>query len=351
MNPSELKFRADPIPGVLSISSNIPVIPSYPLIRQLAPIEQDNFSTQCELNINYIVTKEAASKSAIHGKTFAKVDNHGVRLETPVGNFGRLSQFLQWENKNPTLKVNKTFHRLAKVTIGNVHSVGWLMRDLTNITLLTNGYALLHAAAIKHKERVVVIFGLSNTGKTKTVFSLVKDHNTQFYGDDLVLSDGSSIYACPNTGANVDPDAGPGLGYKIEQYLRRGLPFFENFAGTLSYSISDALGVENIAAPSPVTDIIIMRNSNTERLETIEKHRAADLLLASNRTEFTFGSNALLSAAEYFETGVETTTAITNEGTILQQLAENASCHFAEGDYNYLGDIVKDILQIPRQVA
>lgn len=347
MNSSELKFRADPIPGVLSISSNIPVIPSYPLIRKLAPIQHDNASQQCELNINYIVSKEAVSEAKIHGKTFAKVNENGVRLETPVGNFGRLSQFLQWENKNPVLKVNKTFHRLAKVTIGNVHSVGWLMRDLTNITLLTNGYALLHAAAIKHKERVVVIFGLSNTGKTKTIFSLIKDHDTQFYGDDLVLCDGRTIYACPHTGANVDPNAGPGLGYKIEQYLRRGLPFFENFAGTLSYSISDALGANNAASPAPVTDIIIMRSSNSKRLEIIEKKRAADLLLASNRTEFTFGSNALLSAAEYFETGVETTAAIINEGKILQQLSDNARCHFAEGDYNYLGDIVKNILQIP----
>lgn len=316
-------------------------------MRKLSPIERVNNGQVCRLNLNYLVSKQACSASAIYGKTFAGVDQNGVRLETPIGKFGRLSQLLHWQDTNPSLIVNNTFHRLAKVTIGNVHSVGWLMRDLTNITLLSNGYALLHAAAVKYMDRVVVIFGLSNTGKTKTVFSLVKNSAAQYYGDDLVLTDGKHIYACPHTGANLDPDAGPGLGYKLEQYFRRGLPFFENFAGTLSYSISDALGIENMAPAVAATDLIIMRNSNKQNLGSITKSRAKELLVASNRTEFTFGSCPLLSAAEYFETGLKTGMAIERESRILEQLSEQTNCHFAEGDYNYLGSVVKEILQIP----
>lgn len=344
MERDEFGFRGEPVPGVFSIASNVPVIPSYPLIRRLPPSTGSDAVGTCPVHLNYRVSDRARSSGQVRGKTFESVNDNGVRLETPIGRFGRLSLLLEWDSEQPTLTVNKAFHRLAKVTIGNVHSVGWLVRDLSNVVLLEKGYALLHAAALRYGEKVVVIFGLSNTGKTTTVFSLVKEHGARFYGDDLLVTDGSKLYACPGTGANIDPDAGPGPGYRIEQILRRGLPFFENFAGTLSYSIADALGPENVATPAAVTDVLIMRRSDVSSIETIAPDRAAELLLASNRTEFTFGSSPLLFAAEYFETGLNAGKAIEREGALLRALSAQAQCHFAEGDVASLGKFVRDIL-------
>tara|TARA_R100001143_G_scaffold63543_1_gene71577 strand:+ start:309 stop:1412 length:1104 start_codon:yes stop_codon:yes gene_type:complete len=347
MTAEKPEYYAQPVPGVLSVSANVRVIPSYPLVRQLNPMDKTGEPVPCPVKLNYIVSPQARSAGKIHGKSFEAVSNTALRLETPVGPFSRLSLLLDWNAANPVLTVNKAFHRLAKVTIGNVHSVGWLVRDLSNLALLANNYALLHTAAFKHKNKVILIFGLSNTGKTTTVFSQVKDHGAEFYGDDLVVTDGSKLYACPFTGANINPQDGPGLKYKIEQTLRRGLPFFENFAGTLSYSISDALGADNIAAPAAVTDIIIMRKAEQAKSEVIEAEHAAQLMLASNRTEFTFASSPLFSAAEYFETGLNTDAVMKNESVLLQQLAEQAVCHYACGDVHDLGNLVREILAHP----
>ena len=133
----------------------------------------------------------------------------------------------------------------------------------------------------------------------------------------------------------------------MEQTLRRGLPFFENFAGTLSYSISDALGAGNIAEPAPVTDIIIMRKADAPKTEVIDSQRATQLMLASNRAEFTFSSSPLFSAAEYFETGLRTESVIANESKLLSNLADQSICHYACGNVNYLGQLVREILALP----
>jgi len=294
-----------------------------------------------------VVSKSACSNSPLNGKSFEILEDKSVRLETPISKVGRLSILLKWQQKDPTVIVNPTYHRLARVTIGNVHSVGWLARDLTNILLLANNYALLHAAALKYKDRVIVLFGLSNTGKTKTVFTLVKEHGAKFYGDDLVLTDGEKLYPCPQTGANIDPSEGPGVGYKIEQTLRRGLPFFENVAGTLSYSISQALGASNVAEVAPVTDVVIMRKAESGFREEIDIKRATDLMIASNRTEFTYSSSAICSAAEYFESGINVTAALAAENNVMKKLANQARCHYAAGDFSFLQNVTRDILDIP----
>jgi hypothetical protein len=347
MPVDESRYYATPVPGVISLCSNVKVIPSYPLIRQLSSVSDSPQTRDCKVNLSYIVSGEAESLGKIYGKSFALVNASSLRLETPVGPFSRLSLLLDWHPSQPTITVNKTFHRLAKVTIGNVHSVGWLMRDFTNLALLANNYALLHTAALKFENKVVLIFGLSNTGKTTTIFSLVKERGAQFYGDDLVVTDGSKLYACPHTGANINSKDGPGIKYRLEQTLRRGLPFFENIAGTLSYSISDALGAENVAEPEAVTDIIIMRRAADPDTEVIDSQRAARLMLASNRTEFTFASSPLFSAAEYFETGLNTNNVIANEEKLFKQLANQTTCHYAQGDVRYLGEVVRKILSLP----
>ena len=101
-----------------------------------------------------------------------------------------------------------------------------------------------------------------------------------------------------------------------------------------------------MAAPAKFADVIIMRRSDSPGMETIEAERAAELLLASNRTEFTFGSSPLLFAAEYFETGLNTGRAIAREGELLRTLATQARCHFAQGRVDYLGTIVREMLDI-----
>jgi hypothetical protein len=344
MHPDRLQHLGVAIPGVFSVASNVSEIPCYPLIKKLLrTVDSDPRHQECPLGIDYVVSDRANSGSQLKGKTFERVDSNTTRLEIPLGGIGRLSMLLEWDSQRPRLTVNPTFHRLARVTLGNVHSAGWLVRDITNLVLLRNNYVLLHAAAIQHHDRVLVIFGLSNTGKTTSVFSMVRNSGARFFGDDLVLTDGINIHSCPHTGANVEPDRSTGSFYRIQQTMRRYVPFFENLAGTIPLSISTALGEKNVAAKAPVTDVIIMRRASSNYTNSLDALHAAKLMVASNRAEFTYPSVQLLNAGEFFETGVDVSDAVLTEARVLEQLASTARCVYAHGSLDYLVSSVKSI--------
>lgn len=74
--------------------------------------------------------------------------------------------------------------------------VGWLVRAYFGGALLTDGWLLLHAAAISFDGRVVLLGGAPGAGKSSLAHVLCQELGAAFLGDDLV-------FVAPTVGGGV----------------------------------------------------------------------------------------------------------------------------------------------------
>ena len=326
-------YGSSPIPNLLAVVSNIRKAPNYPLVSKFQPISDVTKDIEeSRISIGYFVSRDASSTRRLLGKQYSRVSDTATRIETPIGHWGRLSVVFDYQADCPTITVNPTYHRVARITIGNVHSVGWLLRDLTNICLLLNNICLLHAAALQHDDRATILIGLSNTGKTTTVLELSKRHAVNFYGDDLIAVEGDTLYSCPLTMANVEPRMFGTKSQQVSHWARRNIPFYENFGPIQApVSITDFLGSSKVASPAKVTEILFLKHGRKKEVVDLTSSEAGRLLLASNRTEFTYPSSPVFCSADYLQSMQLTDRAEANERWALSNLAESCSCKLVTG--------------------
>ncbi|MCC5860116.1 MAG: hypothetical protein JJT90_18330 [Ectothiorhodospiraceae bacterium] len=332
-------------PGILAIFSNRPHVPNFPLVRKLPRIT-DTEAKELDLPVQvaYHVGGTTPSEYGPGMKTFRKTEKSLIQ-ETPVGRFARLSVELTCNPHRSTIAVNRFYHAAARITVGNVHSCGWLLRDLCNIQLLHHGYALLYAAAIRRGQRAILIIGLSNTGKTTTVVDLVKSGNTSFYGDDLVITNGRQLFSCPFAVANMSPKKGMGLQYRATQWAKKTIPFFENFGASIPYSIGDYLGMKNQAEPTEISEILFLEKSEKSEQIDLSEDAATSLLISSNRTEFTYATSPVFCAAEHMGVGFEVTTLVSREAELLRDIVKRCRCSLIRGrreEFNAAADRALD---------
>ena len=326
------KFGAIIVPGILTVHSTHQKIPNFPLTQAFISHNQLPLAAlEAPIQISYIVGKIRGTAPSLSGKSFRLSPDGLLLQETPLSRMGRFSVALDYRVATSSLFVNTLYHYLGRITIGNLHSVGWLLRDLSNFQLLHNGFCLLHAAGLRHEREVTLLIGLSNTGKTTTVIDLVKSFNAYYYGDDLVVTDGENLYPCPYTAANLNPRNDVSLRYRTIQWARRNIPLFENFGPKIPVTISDYLGDGNCAVPARITNVLFLRRSTQHRERELQKREAARLLLASNRTEFTYAASPIFNAAEYLGLDCPVTTLVDREAEICAKVVENAYCRLIEG--------------------
>lgn len=97
-------------------------------------------------------------------------------------------------------KIGKNYCRLVKNRTMNLHGIYYLLSDIANIVLLTQGYLTLYASAVDDKSSCgTVLFAPPNTGKTVTATMLCKNFGYSLVGEDVVITDGNRIYGCPWT--------------------------------------------------------------------------------------------------------------------------------------------------------
>lgn len=341
---NDLVFRKVVVPGVLSVEANTARIPGYALsVSRLQQADADRCEEDSILVVRYRVS--AGPYKGIHSKGKAYVRQEiGSEIRMPVRGFGTLTCAVRPDGRSPSIEVNRFYHRAARLTIGNIHSPGWLLRDLTNIHLINNGYCLLHAAALNCGPRTVVALGLSNTGKTTTALDLTLRGPCKLYGDDLVVVDGSRVYACPEAGTNVSPRHMPTFRKRVAHWACRTIPFFENYGPNASLPIRSFVGESNMADPTPVTTLLALRPAQTNRTRSIGDSETLDLLLASNRAEFTFMNSALFSANDYIHGSRHVDNAICSERAILGKLASTTETLLVEGTIDYFRYVITEAL-------
>lgn len=340
------EFDADPIPGVLTLRSNRSKIPNFPLIcTRIDELPSKRiYGRSPEISLVYRVRKPEHDNKIPDGKLYRRHSENTVSIEVPISRFAKIECSYTSQADSAVLEVNPTYHLLGRMTLGNVHSVGWLLRDLLNIRLLLNKYALLHAAALQSRDACVVAVGLSNTGKTTTSFDLTLNSPCKLFGDDLVATDGANIFACPYTATNVSPSQLAGVGSRSSQWLFRNIPFYGNYGPTRRVPVISHIGDSKMADPTRATHVVFLRRSSVCATSRLQQSAAHSLLTASNRTEFTFMNSPLFSAFDYLNDTTQLPDAIRNEEEIFDSLLESTDCLLVEGDIPYFKGLISELV-------
>ena len=92
-------------------------------------------------------------------------------------------------------EIGENYYRFIQNRVMNLHSMYYLLSDLANIVLLSNGLLTMYASAFQNTltGRSVVCFGAPNTGKTFTAVKLCETEEYRLIGEDIVISDGQNI--------------------------------------------------------------------------------------------------------------------------------------------------------------
>ena len=331
------------IPGVLSIHSSFKKLTGFPLCTKLE--ERHNCSLGHPLApIRIVVTQQDKTTTPTPSGKEYKAGRVSTHIRTPFGRLFSLdAEFIREEGAPFTISVNAAYKRLAKLTVGNVPSLGWLARDLANIALLQNGYALLHAAAFSFEGRTILIVGLSNTGKTTTALKFAKNFGASLYGDDLVATDGRQLFACPHTALNIPPSSTPGFFAKATQIASKTIPFYENFGAEKRITIEQFIGQKSIGAPSECTNIIFLKRSDCRKTTAVGQETAINLLTSSNRVEFTHYDNPLINAHDYLHDQTNIRNAIETELALITQLTSQSRKTLIEGQPEHFESEIRKI--------
>ena len=112
-----------------------------------------------------------------------------------------IGYLIQIKEDGVIAQIGSNYYRFVKNRMMNLHGIYYLLSDLANILLLRNGYLSLYASAVYYDpmRKCAVNFAPPNTGKTFTASKLCQRQDYHLVGEDIVISDGRNIYACPWT--------------------------------------------------------------------------------------------------------------------------------------------------------
>jgi hypothetical protein len=165
-----------------------------------------------------------------------------------------------------------------------------VLSDILVVTLLKAGFVSLHCAALKKGHLGILIWARANTGKTTTAWRLVSEIGCQFLGDDIAISDGNKVYACPYTATGVPP----AIRQLDEPFSERLKSLFFLNAGVRERLV-DHLDTTSLATHMTPTHFFLLTRGDDRATTPIAKKDARDLLLRLNRLEFRYHfSNSIL---------------------------------------------------------
>lgn len=112
--------------------------------------------------------------------------------------FFNIGYNIKIENNVVFAEFGENYYKLIKNRIMNLHSAYYLLSDIANMVLLSNGYITMYASAVHNASinRTVLCFGAPNTGKTYTAVTLVKSKDYKMIGEDVVITDGDNLFSC-----------------------------------------------------------------------------------------------------------------------------------------------------------
>lgn len=319
------------VDGILGIKTNTGKFGwSY---GDLAPKTNEEEYNKCKIKINLEIrkTKDVFDKAIDknnydkYNYFFAKKDERKIYYDRGFIFNSKLRYSIDVkDNCNIDVIVNKNYFRYVKYRFMNIHSIGYILTDLISGLLLINGYCTIHCSAVQIRDKTIVIFAPTNTGKTLTAMKLCELAGAKFIAEDIALTDGESIYAAPWTSTFSYHNKGRHTKYnKLMDALQNKIIIFQLMSLRERKSICEYLGLENIIAKSKITDLIVLGKGDNQVFE--HKDGIFESIINLNKYEFNYHKSPSLLVLDYFNSDLSIEKMFNTEKAILRKLFNKTS--------------------------
>lgn len=190
--------------GILGVRTNIKNFKW--IYGSIAPETSKQEFEQCV--VKFVVKEKPEKKLDEIGEETLKYqtfywDEKKERLHYRRKLFGKILIGYDIEFLEDVINVNvgKTYKKLIRQRVMNLHGIHYLLADIANISLIKKGYFTLYASAIYSSLNMkgLVCFAPPNTGKTITATKLCTSPENLLIGEDIVITDGVTLFGCPWT--------------------------------------------------------------------------------------------------------------------------------------------------------
>jgi hypothetical protein len=225
----------------------------------------------------------------------------------------------------PTLTVNRTYHRYISHRFMNLHSVGYVMTDLAALLLLRRGLAPLHCSAFRHGDATVVVFAPPNCGKTLTTMTACLKDGAGFIAEDLAISDGRTIFAVPWTSTfRYYPQLnGNGHG-STQRRVIDAIPVLELLPLSRSRRVDTFIDGARIVHAAPITHVVVLERGASTRVSKVAPSELYRKVVNLNRYEFKYERAPMVLAHEFLNPALDVDAACQQERKVLHEMVAGA---------------------------
>ena len=237
------------------------------------------------------------------------------------------------KTEQPEIIVNKNYLRFVIGRFINLHSIGYQLTDLTCVLLLLKQLCPLHCSSFSTGDSTVAVIAPGNTGKTLTTMHAVLHLGASFISEDLAITDGENIYACPWTSTfRYYDELSMSWLLRMRMKLIKIIPPVELIPmfGD-DRKINNYIEDHRILSKKKITHTVILAR-RPGGVKALSKEEALRMALNLNRYEFMYMKNPMLTAYSYFNPELDIFAIEEKEREILAQLVSNTTCLLVQSE-------------------
>jgi|GEM_PF-3751637 len=266
-------------PGILAVRTNCPTIRGW-VFGVPNPLNQS--TEPHKLTFDFILTKTINRKELrpIYGLFQGREGIDEIYFRRSLFKFWEPSLLVKdFLSANPKIFVNRDLLFLSKLRYSKTIPPIKYFVALALAKLVENGFLPLHAAGVERSGEAFIIFAPSNTGKTQTVLRLIKNKDLKLLGEDILITDGQMIYACPYTNTLEVKRSFPD---NVKSWLLSRV-----FTPTPKTKLLvSQISSEQIGTQARIRYIFFLRKGHSSAVETIKPEALLSLLFNHNVLEF-----------------------------------------------------------------
>lgn len=233
----------------------------------------------------------------------------------------------------PEIIANRNYFRFVIGRFINLHALGYHLTDLACALLLGKDLCPLHCSSFSAGDSTVAVIAPANTGKTLTTMRAVLHMGASFVSEDLAITDGQHIYACPWTSTfRYYDELSMSWLLRMRMKLVKIIPPVELIpVPGDSRKIDKYIDKERIVTQKRISHLVILAR-RSGGVEVLNKECALRMVLNLNRYEFSYMKNPMLTAYSYFNPGFDVQALEKRERQILTELASQTTCLLVQSE-------------------